>query len=707
MASKNIKGITIEFDGDTTKLGSALQKINKEAKSVDKDLQSVNKSLRFNPKNTELLAQKQTLLKDKISQTEKQLSAFKKAQQQLDDEGIDKTSQQYMELRRNIIETESKLKHFNAELEKTRNAKFEQVGAQFKAVGDKMQSVGKSLTTHVTAPIAAVGGIAMKSFNEVTEGMNIVAQKTGATGKALEELQGQARELAKTLPVTFEDAGTAIGEVKTRFNLAGDVLENVTGQFLKFAKVNGTDVNQSIDQAQKTLAAFGQSATEAPALLDTMTRAGQMTGVSMETLQSGLVQNAAAFQQMGLSMDQSVAFMAQRETSGANAETVMQGMRKALKNAAKEGKPLNTALSDLQNTIANGKGDMDGLNAAYDLFGKSGDQIYNAVKNGSLDFQELAASAYDSKNALDSVYNETLTPAEKFKMTMNTLKDTGYQLGNNLMTILAPAIQKVSEVISKVSEWWSNLSEKQQDMIVKIALVVAAIGPLIMVIGKIVSGIGAIVSILPLLAGPAGIAIAAIAAIIAIGVALYKNWDKIKKKAGDIKDGIVEKFTALKNKVKDIFEGIKYAITHPIETAKKIIKSIVDKIKGFFANFKIKLPKIKLPHFHIEPEGWKISDLLHGDIPHLGIDWYAKGGIFDSPSVIGVGEAGPEAVLPIEKLNEMMTSMADSIVNGILVGQQMQATTGDITIPIYLYPSGAKMGEEVVKSYDIYKRQLG
>lgn len=707
MASKNIKGITIEFDGDTTKLGKALNTINKEAKNVDKDLKSVNKSLKFNPKNTELLAQKQTLLKDKISQTERQLDAFKKAQQQLDDEGVDKTSQQYMELRRNIIETESKLKHFNTELEKTKNAKFEQVGAQFKAVGDKMQTVGKSLTTHVTAPILAVGGLATKAFNEVTEGLNIVAKKTGATGKELEELQGQARELAKTLPVTFEDAGTAIGEVKTRFNLAGDVLEDVTGQFLKFAKVNGVDVNQSIDQVQKTLAAFGQDATQAPALLDAMTRAGQMTGVSMETLQSGLVQNAAAFQQMGLSVDQSVAFMAQLETSGADASTVMAGMRKALKNAAKEGKPLNTALDELQNTIANGKGGMDGLNAAYDLFGKSGDQIYNAVQNGSLNFQELAQSAYDSKDALDAVYNETLTPAEKFKMTMNTVKDTGYELGSNLMTILAPAIEKVSAVIQKVSDWWSGLSEKQQDMIIKIALVVAAIGPLVMIIGKVVSGIGAIVSILPMLASPVGIAIAAIAALVAIGVLLYKNWDKIKKKAGEIKDGIIDKFTALKEKVKAIWEGIKYAITHPIETAKKVIKSIIDKIKGFFAKFKIKLPKIKLPHFHIEPDGWKISDLLHGEIPHLGIDWYAKGGIFNSPSVIGVGEAGPEAVLPIEKLNEMMSGMADSIVNGILAGQKMQAAAGDITIPIYLYPSGAKMGEEIVKSYDIYKRQLG
>ena len=243
-------------------------------------------------------------------------------------------------------------------------------------------------------------------------------------------------------------------------------------------------------------------------------------------------------------------------------------------------------------------------------------------------------------------------------------------------------------------------------MIVKALLIAAAVGPIVTIVGKLASGIGSIIQLLPMLASPAGIAVAAIAALIAVGVALYKNWDKIKAKAGEIKDGIVNKWTALKDRVKSIWEGIKFAITHPIETAKAVIKKIIDKIRGFF-NFDFKLPKLKLPHFTIKPDGWKFRDLLHGEIPKLGIDWYAKGGIFDSPSVIGVGEAGPEAVLPIEKLNGMLSNMADSIVNGILIGQGLNANSGDITIPIYLYPSGPKMGEETVKMYDTYKPQLG
>ena len=72
----------------------------------------------------------------------------------------------------------------------------------------------------------------------------------------------------------------------------------------------------------------------------------------------------------------------------------------------------------------------------------------------------------------------------------------------------------------------------------------------------------------------------------------------------------------------------------------------METIKGFFSNFHIQLPHINLPHFSINPPGWQIGDLLKGSIPSLGIEWYATGGMFNGPSVIGVGEAGTEFVVP-------------------------------------------------------------
>ncbi|RGD80342.1 phage tail protein [Thomasclavelia ramosa] len=123
-----------------------------------------------------------------------------------------------------------------------------------------------------------------------------------------------------------------------------------------------------------------------------------------------------------------------------------------------------------------------------------------------------------------------------------------------------------------------------------------------------------------------------------------------------IKSTVSGVWNGIKSVTSSVWNGIKNAITSPIETAKGIIKGIIDTIKGFF-NFKISWPKIPLPHFSIKPKGWGIGDLLKGKIPSLGIDWYAKGGIFDEPTIFptahglkGVGEAGAEAVAPIDVL---------------------------------------------------------
>ena len=86
--------------------------------------------------------------------------------------------------------------------------------------------------------------------------------------------------------------------------------------------------------------------------------------------------------------------------------------------------------------------------------------------------------------------------------------------------------------------------------------------------------------------------------------------------------------------------------------------------------------------------------------------WYASGGIVTRPTIAGVGEAGPEAIIPLDRLNSIIANAADSIVNGVNTGAGFRQS-GDTVIPVYLYPSGPKMGEYTVKSYDMYKRQFG
>lgn len=127
-------------------------------------------------------------------------------------------------------------------------------------------------------------------------------------------------------------------------------------------------------------------------------------------------------------------------------------------------------------------------------------------------------------------------------------------------------------------------------------------------------------------------------------------WNAISSNIGGVVNGIwnniTNTFNSLVGTVLGIFNSVKEAITNPIETAKNTVGGIIDTIKGFFSNFHIQLPHINLPHFAISPAGWQIGDLLKGSIPSLSIEWYATGGMFNGASIIGVGEAGTEFVVP-------------------------------------------------------------
>lgn len=541
------------------------------------------------------------------------------------------------------------------------------------AIGNKTSAVGAALNKNITLPMVAVGTASVAAWKSVDAGMDVVAAKTGATGEALTAMQDSVKSIAATIPTSFETAGNAVGEVNTRFGLTGQALEDLSTQFIKFADLNSTDVSSSIDNVQKALSAFGLGAEDASSLLDTLNAVGQQTGVSMDSLTNGLIQNGTAFQELGLNVDQSVMLMGQLEKSGANSETVMNGLRKALKNAAADGVPLNEALSNLQDSILNGTDSMDGLTAAYDLFGKSGDQIYGAIKNGTLDFTELGAAALNAGGSVSSAFEETKSPVENFQTVLNQLMTIGSGIVETVGPMLATALSTVSDVLVKVKGAWDSLSPGVQEGIIKAGLLVAAAGPVISIIGKViafapmlVSGIGTVVTAL----GPVGIAIAAV---IAVGVLLIKHWDEIKAAAQqvwqkvvetfeNIKQSVTEKIDALKSSVQEKFQRIKQSITEPIERARDAVRSAIEKIKGFF-NVTLSFPHIKLPHFRITGGviPWGIGG--KGTPPSIGIDWYDKGGIFNAPTIIGVGERRPEFVGALDDLREIVREESGPNIN--------------------------------------------
>lgn len=143
-----------------------------------------------------------------------------------------------------------------------------------------------------------------------------------------------------------------------------------------------------------------------------------------------------------------------------------------------------------------------------------------------------------------------------------------------------------------------------------------------------------------------------------------------------IRDTISSVFNAAKDTVSSVWNSIKSAIETPIQNARDTVRNVIDSIKGFF-NFSWSLPHLKLPHLSISGS----FSIYPPSVPHFGIDWYAKGGVFNGPSVIGVGEAGPEGVVPFNERGAR--PLAEGIAK--LLDGKGSAAHGDTNVTINLY----------------------
>lgn len=463
-------------------------------------------------------------------------------------------------------------------------------------VGGAMGKAGKALTLGVTAPIAAIGGASMAAFGEMRSGLDTIIKKTGATGDTLEGFHGIMDNVVSNLPIGFETAGAAIGEVNTRFGSTGEELQGLSEQFIKFAELNGTDVSQSIDSVQQAMATYGLEAKDAGAFLDTLNKAGQDTGVNVNQLAMSMTANGTAMKQMGFSAADSAGFLANLEKSGIESSTVMTGMRKAMVNATKDGKSMGDAMSELQDSIANASDDTEAYQMAIELFGtKAGPAIADAVREGRLSFEALGTSLEDNVGNIDNTFEATLTPMDDFKTAMNSLKTAGAEVGTVLLTNLKPVIEKVAEVIKGWTAAWKGLSPETQGMIIKIAGIAAVVGPVIGIISKVVSVIemiktaaAALAPVIAVLTSPIGLIVAAIAAAVAAGILLYKNWDTVKEKCsaawGVIKAKTVEVWNAVKSAVKNAADAVRKAVVEKWNTIKEKTSAAWNAVKTAVSN---------------------------------------------------------------------------------------------------------------------------
>ena len=198
--AKNIKGITIEIGGNTTKLEEALKGVNKLVYSTNSELKQLDKALKLDPKNTDLLAQKQELLKKNIESTTERLNTLKEAQRQMGDYNslTEEQKEQYRALSLEIAKSEDALRNLEKEYNSFGSVAIQQlkaVGNQLKDVGSKMTSVGKDLTKNVSAPIAGVMALGVKynaQMEKYQTALTTITRDSKETARIMEQIKQDA-----------------------------------------------------------------------------------------------------------------------------------------------------------------------------------------------------------------------------------------------------------------------------------------------------------------------------------------------------------------------------------------------------------------------------------------------------------------------------------------------------------------------------------
>lgn len=574
----------------------------------------------------------------------KSLTESKALQQQLDaqknqakllEEQIAKTSEKYGEDSTQVIRLKTQYEKLQTEISKTSQAleenggiagavgaEFQEIGSKLDSVSEKIGNVGAELTKKVTAPIAAVGAASLKAFTEVDEGMDTIVKKTGATGEALEEMQNIARDMATTIPTSFETAGAAVGEVNTRFGLMGDELSDLSTKFVQFADLNGTDVSASIDSVQAAMAAFNIESSKAGDVLDILNKAGQDSGISMDTLSNSLLSNATSLTEMGFGLESAAGLIANLEKNGVDSSAAMAGLKKAFANATADGKTMEEALAELESTMQSADSNTEAYQAALDLFGnKAGPQLAKAIQEGRLSLDEASNAVTDYGDSVSKTFEATQDPVDQFTVNMNKLKLVGEDIVNSSAPLITDAMEKMAEVIQGISDKWNSLNDGQKEAVIQFALVAAAIGPVLSAIsgvigtistisstigsfvgflptiGAALSGVGAVITgtILPAIGAavtaiiPVLPIIAAVAAAIAAVILVVKNWgaitDWISEKWATLTAFLSEKTAEIQTFFTEHLGIIGELIATKIEIIKTVITTAVAIIQTIFTTF--------------------------------------------------------------------------------------------------------------------------
>ena len=516
-----------------------------------------------------------------------------------------------------------------------------------KGMGEKFRSAMKGVAM-AAGGLTLAAGAATKLGQEYQEATNTIAAGTGATGEQLEGLTQSFRDVWKEVPQDAAAVASAIADVNTEMGLEGDALEDVTKAFLDVSRAMGEEAGPMIKSVADSMIAFGVPAEETRSQLDKLTAVSQAVGVPMSSLADTVVKFGPQLAEMGLSLDESTALIGNMEAAGLDAGKMMPGLNTAIKKLASEGvTDMSAGLQDAIANIQNAATDTEALGIATDLFGAgAGIRFKDAIDKGAFSLTDMLAAMENSEGKVADLGAATLTMSDKFDIMKNRAKEALAPIGN-FATALGPIVIMAPAIATGISAMAASQT---------IATAVTWLQ-------------SAAMTALNIAMGPVGLIILGIVAAVAAAILIFKNWDTIVRVLKDTWDMVAGAIKSVFNSklgwllpggalIKALFMirdnwdtiwngmlGVVRAIANPIIG---IINSVIGAMNALFGALKqvqfgweekTKMGITVLPAFQFAP---------FKNLPTIpNIPTLAAGGIVTSPTLAMLGEAGPEAVVPL------------------------------------------------------------
>lgn len=402
----------------------------------------------------------------------------------------------------------------------------EQSGKTGDAGNEMVDKIEDALTAAaLAATIKEVAEAVIEMGNAFSEAESIVVKATGATGEALESLDASMMKVYSSVDDgDLNNTAATIGELNTRLHLQGEELEHVGNLFMTYADNTNSDAVTAVQNVTKVMKNWNVEVSETESLLDKLTYAGQASGASVDTLSNLVVTNKASLQELGYSLDESIALLSMFEYQGLNSTSIMMGFRSAIAKFSDDGKDASTAMQDVIDQISSMSDTSAATALAVDTFGtRAGPELAYAIRSGKFEIEEWTAAIEKSNGTLARTDEAADTVADKWTQATNSM-NTAFS------NVLSPTVNglsvSIAGLVSGVGEFLTAHPA------VTAALTAVGVGLAALAGYIIVAKVAALLSIPSFTAmgaaiwaatGPIGLIVAGVAALVA-GVALLVSW---------------------------------------------------------------------------------------------------------------------------------------------------------------------------------------